>query len=164
MDALDLNIYDIWGPNFWQTKEFILLILLTSFIVVGLGLIVVKIKSRKVENKSTPWDRALRSIKDLQVRYNQNMDDKIFYFDLIFVLKKYLGEIYQQEFYSKTDQEFIEELKKIANFNGYDIIYQIIKESYVIRFSNQKISFNKIEDHIKSSEFVIQSLIPTKSN
>jgi hypothetical protein len=133
------DIYDVWYQPWWQH----------SFVKIGLGvllifliamLVVYVIKKNMYKKKSIPaWQEALSDFDRLgnSAMLNEHMA-KIFYTQLIVIIKQYIHKQYGFDVEGKTDREILVFLDEQIIFprNLIVILQDILDHAGSIKFAN----------------------------
>lgn len=154
---LDLENYPIWFKPFWKTLYFkVSLFLILIFLLSGLFFLIYRAYKNR---KKLFWQIALQDIKDIE---NSHTDLKKSYFRLTSVLKFYLSHRYKNNFYIKTDDEVVLEIKKIKDlFLFEEDLKRIFLTAKIIKFSDAKFNQDIISD-LGISKSIIESTIDIK--
>lgn len=154
---LDLENYPIWYKPFWQTLSFkIGLVLVILCLISGLFFLIYRVYKNK---KKLFWQIALQDLKNIE-NFNQDLKDS--YFKLTSILKFYFSNRFNQDFYIKTDDEIILEIKKIQELDIFhDDLKKIFLTAKLIKFSNKEASATLFSD-LSLSKSIIESTIEIK--
>ncbi len=102
----------------------------------------------------------LADLKNYHERINQ-IETRIFYFDLIFKYKEFIGFKYNLNLINTTDLE----LKRCLNtsqeidHNLVVILVEILDFSYVARFAKNEVNRLKMESHLQHTINAMQLII-----
>lgn len=115
----------------------------------GLGLlylIIYLLKNRKketVEEISTlpPWEIAYRKLEKLEIELGRELNQKLFYVQLTFVLREYLEEAFELPALESTSSELLNQLSSLnVSPEQYAKIEKLLKDSDLIKFAKLTIA------------------------
>jgi len=142
--GLDLEIGGLWYTPFWKTNLFYAIF---SFVLVIL-LVLIGYKWWLRSKQVSRHDPILLLIQSLREIENKPVKTsaQVFYFDLIFKIKEFIGYKYKLELRQKTDSEVKKFLVK-EDLGAQQINEQLVKtfleilnHSYAARFAKKSVS------------------------
>ncbi len=152
------DIYGHWHVPFWQTRIFIVSLLIL-LIILAIALIIFIVK-KYFKKQLTPAQHALQVINFLKSKkINTRQDAHEVYFTLTDTLKIFFQHYYQRPFVHLTDQEMIEALNKI-NFPVHLLqpLEALVESSAAVKYAAGHDLQDNVTKHLQSSEQIIVEL------
>ncbi len=158
------DIYDVWHVPFWQRPWFYwsAYLFIIMILIIIIGIVINKYRSRKKIAAITPWDAALQSLDLLQQKKVTTIEEGgSLYATLTQLLKKYLHQRYGFDIASKTDDEVIVYLEH-NNFDPLLLadIREIFEGSVYIKFAHVQVMQEHIEKDLMRSIAFIKATLP----
>jgi len=153
------DLYDIWYEPFWHAWWFKVIFWgLILFFIAGVMIWFVKFR-KKPKPQLLPWQKALKKLQQLNVEsYEGEEFRKVFYYELIKILKNYLSSRYTISLKDKTDTEVIEEIKK----TGFPkkllpALHDIFQGAIFIKFAQKGVEKHRMRTDLNKSIDIIES-------
>ncbi len=164
----DLNneLYDIeplWHIPFWQTKQFVWILIGIGIFLVALIIFFVLKKWYFKKRVQSPWERALAQLAALEKnKYVSMVHGKEFYSELTRILKEYIHDRYQIDVIHATDEEFLIILEKQPELSSvlYEQARDLMDGMAFIKFANVQAAQKKIADDFERMRQIVKATIP----
>jgi len=159
--GLDLEIGGLWYIPFWKTTVFYFII---GIILIFL-LLLVLYKLWRWKSKKPAQDPIVMLVQSLRERENklEKIDAQVFYLDLIFKFKKFIGYKYQLELINKTDSEvkkfLVKDHSMPINHELINTFVEVLDSSYTARFAKNAVNKDKMGSDLQKTIHVMQQMI-----
>jgi hypothetical protein len=161
------DIYDVWHVPFWQRAWFFWSVCALALVVLILivGIIIKKYRSRKKMVVVAPWDAALQSLSMLQQEKVATIEQGgNLYAAITRILKNYVHQRYGFDIASKTDDELVVYLEQ----NHFDPlllsdIREIFEGSVYIKFAHVHVMQERIEKDLERSIAFVKATVPVQT-
>lgn len=145
----------------WWHNPFVLLAILVSSIVVGIGIIVLYRCIKKRRKVLTPWEIALVRLHQLAGKKESVAKD--FYYELTALLKTYFTQRYAINLEGKTDMEIIESLDSVQLPGDLiDRLKKIFQGAYYIKFAQESTVAEYMHKDLNRAIDIVRNSIPVK--
>jgi hypothetical protein len=164
-DMHDLyDIYDLWHQPFWQTRSFVILMMVLG-VVLLMGMMWILFRWYRAKKSKSEWEVALEEIQQLQRQLlYPHVDVPHMYCTLTMVLKRYFMKQYGYGKVSDTDHEFLNAIKNSAlEASVQEAIVGIFAGSVAIKFAHQKTAQRQIEQDLTRAADSIKRTIPLRA-
>ncbi|MDP3889148.1 MAG: hypothetical protein Q8Q25_01235 [bacterium] len=157
------DIYGIWHQPFWQTRTFLIIVLvLSGVLILGFFGFMLRWILKRRKKRLLPWQRALHELDRLKQQKMVTIEQaKQLYSGVSIVFKSYFHERYHFDLYGKTDQEMLFYLKQ-RDFPA-DLmrdIEQVLLGGQMVKFAGQRALQEVIERHFNICTTIIMRTIP----
>jgi hypothetical protein len=165
---LEKELYDIeplWHVPFWQTKQFLWILIGIGVLLVALIVFFILKKWYSKKRVQLPWERALAQLAVLEKnKYVSTVHGKEFYGELTRILKEYIHDRYQIDVIHATDEELLIILEKQSELPSvlYEQARDLMDGMAFIKFANVQAAQKKIEEDFERTGKIIKETIPKK--
>jgi hypothetical protein len=161
------DIYDYIYVPFWQTRAFIItmLLLFALLTAISIFLIIRYRRKRQKEKPVPPWTLTLEKLEKLHPQNYQTKEEfKLFYFSITSVMKRYIQKRFSHNVIEKTDEELIDYLQQ----NNFDLTFisqldGILQGSLFIKFANAQALREQAQKDLNAMIELVKSTIPQTS-
>lgn len=152
--------------DYWEKYGIYVLFFLGILMILVLIYYIIKKKKKeksKPEKIKTPYDEVLSSLKALdKKRYLDKKEIYPFYSELSFILRRYIGRVYQFSSLEFLSDDLVEYLKKQPSFKSSDlkVLEQFLYDSDLVKFAKAIPEENKHEYYRKWIGELIEKIKP----
>lgn len=156
------TLKDYWDI-YWVYLVVIVLILLIFLTILILFLLNRKKKKRNLYMVKTPYEEAVDALNNLDKNnYLNNGKINIYYSELSFLLRRYLGRVYHFSSLELLSDDLIEQLHKTTHLNSDEIdeLKQFLYDSDLVKFAKATPSESQHKLYRKWAEEFIEKVKP----
>lgn len=158
------DIYGYYHVSFWDTTWFKITMGISIMLLVAITILLI-VSRKKKKSPVSPWERARQELFLLAPeKYTHKEMYKKFYFQLSYIIKKYLDERYSWNIQNKTDTELIDWLEKQQyDQEIIDSLKKIAMSSQEVKFANVEALRSQAEMDKKTIMMIIEKTIPKET-